>query len=125
MQRNQLEEDSRLRKEAAEEEAAEQEAMENVAIPEGISAEGEPEGARQSSPARTKGHTRTSSHPLAHPLSLSHTQPQEDDEEEELMDDDMDDLFGTDAPALPETVPPESQSIEMDSQGMDVNMDIG
>jgi hypothetical protein len=102
MQRTQLEEDSRLRKEAAAEEAAEQEALENVAIPDGVNAE----GGSNSQSTTLRGKTRSRAQ----------------EEEEDLMDDDMADLFGTDAPAVPMST--DKQAPEMDTLGMDDSMDI-
>jgi hypothetical protein len=103
MQRTQLEEDSRLRKEAAAEEAAEQEALENVAIPDGVNVE----GGSNSQSTTLRGKARP------HP---------QEEEEGDLIDADMADLFGTDAPAVPMST--DKQTPEMGTSGMDDSMDI-
>jgi len=103
MQRSQLEEDHRMRKEAAAEEAAEQEARENVTTPDDASP-----GVGAAKP------------------SISHAAvPNVDDDI--MEEDDMADLFGADAPEVPvEVQPPQPpQPHVLGDPIVDDTMDIG
>jgi hypothetical protein len=123
MQRSQLEEDHRIRKEAAAEEAAEQEALENVAIPEDAATEGAP---TVLPPSSSRGIVASSSRTAV---------PIEEEEGDVMEDDDMGDLFGTDAPEVPvetlETQPLQPQPPALDQphtmgeERMHDAMDIG